>query len=171
MVQLPGYPYTGSDPDGFMAKREIQAHLESYAASFGPPVVEGVRANAVRRQDDKGYQVKAGEDTYEARNVVMATGTFQRPKVPEFSTALPDDVSQLHSSEYLDPDQLQPGAVLVVGSGQSGCQIAEELHKSGRTAYLAVGSAGHTPRSYRGKDIFWWLSKMGLFDRTVGSLP
>src|SRR5512136_851766 len=101
----------------------------------------------------------------------MATGLFQRPKVPAFGSDLPTQVTQLHSGQYRNPQLLPPGAVLVVGSAQSGCQIAEELYLSGRRVYLCVGSSGRVPRRYRGKDAFELLKLMGFMDRTVESLP
>ena len=120
---------------------------------------------------DGGYRVKAGDTTFEAKNVIVATGLFQKPKVPAFSADLPQDILQIHSHQYRNPDALPPGAVLVVGSAQSGCQIAEELYESGRKVYLVVGSAPRMPRRYRGKDVMWWADKLGLFDRTPDKLP
>jgi putative flavoprotein involved in K+ transport len=106
-----------------------------------------------------------------ADNVVIATGLFQQPKVPAMSADLASSITQLHSGQYRNPDALPPGAVLVVGSGQSGCQIAEELYRSGRRVYLCVGSTGRAPRRYRGKDAFAWLELCGFFSRTVDKLP
>ena len=112
----------------------------------------------------------SGSD-FEAQNVVVATGMYQRPKIPAFSSGLPTDILQLHSGQYRNPASLPPGAVLVVGSGQSGCQIAEELYKSGRRVYHSIGSAGRAPRRYRGKDTYEWLVLAGFFDRTPDMLP
>ncbi len=104
--------------------------------------------------------------------MVIAAGLFQQPKIPASSANLPADIVQMHSGEYRNPQGLAPGAVLVVGSGQSGCQIAEELYQSGRKVYLCVGgSAGRAPRRYRGKDITWWLVQTGFFSRAVDQLP
>jgi putative flavoprotein involved in K+ transport len=103
--------------------------------------------------------------------VVVATGQFQSPKVPEFSANIPESILQIHSGQYRNPGQLPDGAVLIVGSAQSGTQIAEELHQSGRTVYLCVGSAPRVPRRYRGRDIFEWLSLTGFTERTVDKLP
>ena len=103
--------------------------------------------------------------------MVVATGMYQRPKIPAFSSGLPTDILQLHSGQYRNPAGLPPGAVLVVGSGQSGCQIAEELYKSGRRVYHSIGSAGRAPRRYRGKDTYEWLVLAGFFDRTPDMLP
>jgi putative flavoprotein involved in K+ transport len=106
-----------------------------------------------------------------ARNVVVATGLYQTPKLPKFSSALPSDIRQVHSDAYRNPAQLLPGAVLVVGSAQSGAQIAEELYQAGKKVYLAVGRGGRVPRRYRGKDANWWSEQLGLYDRTVDQLP
>lgn len=108
---------------------------------------------------------------WEAANVVVATGVFRRPKIPALTASLPAEIKQLTSDRYRNPAALAPGAVLVVGSAQSGCQIAEELYESGRRVYLCVSGAGRVPRRYRGRDITWWLHRMGWFDQTVESLP
>ena len=108
---------------------------------------------------------------FEAANVVMATGMFQQPKIPPFGTKLSPEIQQMHSSEYRNSEALPDGAVLVVGSAQSGCQIAEELYQSGRKVYLSVSGAGRLPRRYRGKDVTWWLDEIGIADRTVDQLP
>jgi putative flavoprotein involved in K+ transport len=118
-----------------------------------------------------GYRVTTNGGIFRAANVVVATGSFQRPRIPAFSANLPPDIKQLHSGDYRNPRALPPGAVLVVGSGQSGCQIAEELYQSGRKVYLCVGRAGRLPRRYRGNDIAWWSDQTGLWDRTVDQLP
>ena len=172
MTQLPGFPYQGDDPDGFLPREDIVAYLEQYAASFHAPLQCGVRVTAVGQQPGSdGYLVEAEEMTFEARNVVLATGAYPKPKLPTASAALPVDVCQLHTSEYRNPQTLPSGAVLVVGTGQSGCQIAEELHQSGRRVYLSTSSCGRVPRHYRGKDVIWWLTRMGYFDRTIDQLP
>ena len=124
-----------------------------------------------RHHRNAHYRVSTDEAVLDARNVVIATGLFQRPKVPAFSADLPAHITQLHSGRYRNPQALPPGAVLVVGSGQSGCQIAEELYLSGRQVYLCVGSAGRVPRRYRGKDVYEWLNLSGFLDRTVDKLP
>jgi putative flavoprotein involved in K+ transport len=118
-----------------------------------------------------GYRVRTTEKDYEAASVVIATGLFQRAKIPAFAANLPTDVQQLSSEQYRNPAALPPGAVLVVGSGQSGCQIAEELRKSGRRVFLSVGTCGRAPRRYRGKDIFDWLDLIHFLDRTPDTLP
>ena len=170
--RLPGAEYQGVAPDGFMKREEIVAAFEQYILRFQMPVQYGVKVSSVEPiTDGPGYRVSTDEAVLDARNVVIATGLFQRPKVPAFSADLPAHISQLHSGRYRNPQALPPGAVLVVGSGQSGCQIAEELYLSGRAVYLCVGSAGRVPRRYRGKDVYEWLRLSGFLDRTVDKLP
>ncbi|MFN8483043.1 MAG: NAD(P)-binding domain-containing protein [Anaerolineae bacterium] len=168
--RLPGAMYDGDDPDGFMARQEIVQYFEDYIARFRLPVRYNARVTSVEPRGD-GYTVVTDDGALEAANVVVATGTFQRGKASALGEKLPPQIVQLDSGSYRSPDQLPPGAVLVVGSGQSGCQIAEELYESGRKVYLCVGTAGRAPRRYRGKDIFWWLNELGFFDRTVDKLP
>jgi putative flavoprotein involved in K+ transport len=151
-IQLPGAYYAGNDPDGFMPKDEIVAYFERYVEKFDLPVQFKTSVlEVVPLENKKGYQVKTNNKTYHAKNVVMATGTFQRPKIPAFSANVPAGILQLHSGHYRNPDRLPDGAVLVIGAAQSGMQIAEELHQSGRTVYLGTGTAPRVPRRYRGK--------------------
>ena len=172
MTQLPGFPYQGEDPDGFLPHDDIVLTLERYAQSFRAPLRCGVQATSVRQQPGgNGYLVETSEDTYVAANVVLATGGFPRPRLPQASTAIPVNIMQLHSSQYRRPKLLPSGAVLVVGSGQSGSQIAEELHQSGRQVSLCVSRCGRSPRRYRRKDVMWWVNQMGGYDRTVDALP
>jgi putative flavoprotein involved in K+ transport len=172
MTRLPGFPYQGNDPDGFLPREDTVEHLEQYAASFHAPLHCGVRVTAVRqRPGGDGYLVEAEQMTFEARNVVLATGAFPKPKLPISSAALPIDICQMHTGEYRNPQMLPSGAVLVVGTGQSGCQIAEDLYESGRQVYLSTSSCGRIPRRYRGRDTLWWLSKQGFFDKTLDQLP
>jgi putative flavoprotein involved in K+ transport len=162
-IRLPGAEYHGDDPDGFLTRAEILAYFERYVERFKLPVRCSVRVLAVEQKvGGGGYAVATDTDTFEAANVVIATGLAQQPRLPSFAAELPAEIKQLHSSEYRNPEALPPGAVLVVGSAQSGCQITEELYQSGRKVYLCVGSAVRIPRRYRGKDIFWWLNKFGL---------
>jgi putative flavoprotein involved in K+ transport len=172
-VRLPGFPYQGSDPDGFMPRADVVRHLEQYAASFQAPVRCGVQVTAVDpARDGQGYRVSTADDaTYAAATVVVATGSFQFPKPAPFRSALPPEILQLHSSHYRNPSTLPPGAVLVVGSADSGCQIAEELHESGRRVYLCVGRAMRRPRRYRGKDSMFWAVTLGRLEQTADQLP
>jgi putative flavoprotein involved in K+ transport len=172
MSHLPGFPYQGSDPDGFDARGEYVRHLEAYAQSFAAPVRGGTTVRRVARASDgRRFTVATSRGDYEARNVVVATGPFHEPVTPPFAASVPASVVQLHSSAFRNARQLPDGAVLVVGGGNSGTQIAEGLHRSGRTVYLSVGRLRPLPRRYRGKDAMWWLIQMGRLDQTVESLP
>ncbi len=169
-VKLPGAEYQGGDPDGYLPRDAIVKVIEDYIRRYQLPVRFGVEATAIE-QMPQGYRVKTSAGDYEAANVVLATGLFQTPKIPPFSAQVPPSILQLHSSQYRNPDQLPPGAVLVVGSAQSGCQITEDLFLSGRKVYLCTGSAGRFPRHYRGKDLMWWMVRTGFFDQPPDKLP
>jgi putative flavoprotein involved in K+ transport len=165
--QLPGFGYPGTDPDGFMVRDEIVAYLEDYAKSFDVPIAEGVAVTRLRQRADGRFTVATSAGTLTADQVVVATGPYQTPRVPRIAERLPDDVVQLHSADYRDPARLPEGDVLVVGTGQSGCQIAEDLHLAGRRVHLAVGSAPRVARRYRGRDVVAWLSDMGYYRRGI----
>lgn len=169
-IRLPGAEYQGDDPDGFTTRDEIIAYFEDYIQRFDVPVRYGIQVTSVE-PIESGYLVTTNDAQYQATNVVIAAGMYQRPKLPPFSADLPPDINQLHSSQYRNPEMLADGAVLVVGSAQSGCQIAEELYQSGRRVYLSIGNSGRVPRRYRGKDITQWLDEIGFNDRTVDQLP
>ena len=141
-ILLPGRPYDGADPDGFMPRDEVVNYLKEYAASFGAPVRLGSGVKRLTASNDHLEATIEGGATIRASNVVLATGPYQRPKVPAASATLSAHIHQLHSQEYRRPQQLPEGAVLVVGTGQSGAQIAEELHDAGRDVHLAVSIAG-----------------------------
>jgi putative flavoprotein involved in K+ transport len=171
-IQLPGAHYDGNDPDGFLKKDELVAYFEHYVEKFNLPVQFKTSVLEVALLDTgKGYQVKTDGKTFQAKNVVMATGTFQKPKIPAFSADISTDIKQLHSGQYRNPHQLPDGAVLVVGSAQSGMQIGEELYQNGRVVYLCTGTAPRVPRRYRGRDIVAWLVDTGFMDQTVDKLP
>jgi putative flavoprotein involved in K+ transport len=162
-IRLPGAEYQGDEPDGFLTRAEIVSYFEQYVERFNLPMRYGVRVLAVERKLGGGdYVIKTDRVTFEAANVVIAVGLAHKPKLPSWAADIPVEIKQFHSSEYRNSEALPPGAVLVVGSAQSGCQIAEELYQSGRKVYLCVGSAVRMPRRYRTKDIFWWLNKFGL---------
>ncbi len=169
-LQMPGAEYRGDDPDGFLPREQIVAYFENYIGRFNLPVQYGMRVTSITARDG-GYRVVTDQQEFQASQVVVATGLFQCPKIPAFGTDIPDGILQLHSSQYRNPQSLPAGAILVVGSAQSGCQIAEELYQSGRMVHLCVGSAGRAPRRYRGRDVFSWLYQLGFFDRTVDKLP
>jgi putative flavoprotein involved in K+ transport len=168
--QLPGAEYQGDAPHAFMPRAEVVARLEQYVEHYHLPVRYDTQVISVERQVGQ-YLVTTEDGALLADNVVMASGLFQRPKVPPFAADLPAGILQLSSGQYRNPQALPPGAVLVVGSAQSGCQIAEELYQSGRRVYLCLGGAGRVPRRYRGRDIVEWLHLIGFFDRTVKQLP
>jgi putative flavoprotein involved in K+ transport len=170
--RLPGAEYSDDAPDAFMPRNEVVARLERYVQDNDLPVRFETKVASVQlREKPSGYLVTTNAGDFEARNVVMATGLFQGPRIPEFSSDISASVTQLHSGQYRSPGSIPDGAVLVVGSAQSGCQIADELRRSGRSVYLCVGGAGRVPRRYRGKDIVEWLDLAGWFDQTVESLP
>lgn len=170
--RLPGFPYAGADPDGFMGREEIVAYLEAYVASFDPPLREGVRVEALRSAGaGGGFVLDTSEGPLRAAQVVVATGGHGRPRLPAAAAGLAPRIVQLHSSEYRRPDQLPPGAVLVVGTGQSGAQIAEDLHRAGRAVHLCVGSAPRCARRHRGRDVVEWLERMGAYDVPVEEQP
>jgi putative flavoprotein involved in K+ transport len=167
VIRLPGMPYTGPDPDGFMARDEVVNYLDEYAGSFTAPVRLGITVNRLAASNGH-LEADTDDMTLRARNVVLATGPYQRPKVPAASGLLPSHIQQLHSLNYRRPSQLADGAVLVVGTGQSGTQIAEELHQAGREVHLAVSLCPSIPRRYRGRDVIWWLLQWFLHGAEVG---
>ncbi len=169
--QLPGYPYQGSDPDGFMPKEDIVGYLESYAKFVAPPLRTGVSVDSVRRLANGNLQIDTSSGSLRTRAVILAVGAYHRPIVPPFATEIPTGILQMHSRDYKNPDQLPRGAVLVVGSGQSGCQIAEDLHFAGREVHLCLGDAPRSPRVYRGRDVVSWLDEMGYYNTPVEAHP
>lgn len=169
---MPGMEVPGASPDGFLTRDEVVAYFEEYVSKFRLPVRYGVQVQSVRSKFcGNGYVVETNAGRFEAANVVIATGLYQRPKLPALAADFPEEIKQVHSDEYRNPESLPDGAVLVVGSGQSGGQIAEELYQSGREVYLSVSRAGRVPRRYRGKDANWWHERMGDYERTVHQLP
>jgi putative flavoprotein involved in K+ transport len=171
MLRLPGAEYDGPDRDGFMPKEQIVSYFEEYVRRFALPVLYNTQVLSVEAADGGGYRVATSVGPIIADNVVIATGTEQLPKVPAFADALPPHITQMHSSRYRNPHSLPEGGVLVVGSAQSGAQIAEELYLSGRKVYLSTSGAGRAPRRYRGKDTVEWLFRLGFFDLTPDKLP
>jgi putative flavoprotein involved in K+ transport len=168
-VRMPGAEYGGSDPYGFMPLTEVVEYFDDYVERFQLPVRCGVEVFSVEKTG-KEYLVRTSEGGYEAANVVIATGLYQAPNIPEFSLRIPSNILQMHSMDYKNPLSLPGGAVIVVGTGQSGAQIAEELYQSGRKVYLSIGSAGRVPRRYRGKDINDWFTRIGIFETRVEEL-
>ncbi|MEU4654004.1 NAD(P)/FAD-dependent oxidoreductase [Streptomyces sp. NPDC023723] len=162
--RFPGMEFPDVAPDAFASKEQVAEYFEAYAAKIGAPVRCGVEVTSVRRHTGRpGFRVETSDGTIDARFVVAATGAFQRPVIPP---VVPDGAVpvQLHSSGYRNPEQLPEGAVLVVGAGSSGVQIADELRRSGRRVLLSVGPHDRPPRQYRGRDFCWWLGVLGLWD-------
>jgi putative flavoprotein involved in K+ transport len=153
---LPGMPYAGPHPDAFMPRDEVIEYVKAYAEFCAAPVRLRCQVERLTRVDDH-FEARAASTTFVAGNVVLATGPYQRPKVPPIAAQLAPHIAQLHSHDYRRPSQLAEGGVLVVDSGQSGTQIAEELQRAGRDVFLAVSMCPGAPRRYRGRDIIWWL--------------
>jgi len=168
---LPGFAYRGPAPFGFMKRDEVVQYIESYAASFDPPLLEGVRVTGLRRGSGGTYECSTSAGELTADQVVVAVGGYHVPNIPRIAERFPASIEQMHSSTYKKADALPAGAVLVVGSGQSGCQIAEDLHLAGRRVHLCVGSAPRTARRYRGKDVVEWLDAMGYYSMPVHEHP
>lgn len=170
-LRLPGYEYTGNAPDGFAHYRDIGALIAWYAASTRAPVRESAEVVALDRSDRDGFVLTMSDGDIAARRVVLATGPFQRPMVPAIAHDLPPTIEQTDPTRYRAPDALADGAVLVVGSGASGCQIADELNRAGRTVYLSVSRHRRVPRRFRGRDVYWWLERLGRFAQTIDGFP
>jgi putative flavoprotein involved in K+ transport len=169
-LRLPGHQYSGADPEGFCHYSAVVDFLADYAAKIDPPARTGVNVSSVRA-DGRAFTIETNHGTILAKNVVIATGAFPSPRVPGFACKLSPSIVQLHSAQYRSSDRLPPGGVLVVGSGSSGGQIAEELHRSGRHVLLSVSSHRKVPRRFLGKDVLWWLLELGWMDRPIDSFP
>jgi putative flavoprotein involved in K+ transport len=170
MNGLPGAAYNGPDPFGFMTHAELAGSFDEYAERFGLPVRTAVTVTGVGPSDGGGRYLVVGETNdgeqvlYEADSVVIASGILQSPRVPPVSSKIPDHVVQLHTGSYKSPELLPEGAVVVVGGGQSGAQIVEDLRGAGRTVYFSISKAPRLPRRYRGRDFMDWWLEMGLWD-------
>jgi putative flavoprotein involved in K+ transport len=161
-LQFPGWTYAGHDPDGFMHRDEVVTCIEAYARTFDPPVREGVQATCVALgPGGRGFQVDTTDGAYPATHVVIATGANRVPNIPAVSARLPADILQVSAMAYRRPAGMPAGAVLVVGSGESGCQIAEELALAGRQVYLSAGRCRWVPARYRGQHPWWWVVQQG----------
>lgn len=168
--QLPGFSYQGSDSDGFMVKDEIIDYLEGYRAFFNPTIIFNSPVISLTKQADV-FTVITANTIYTADQVVIACGSYHEPRIPACAQKLPAHIAQVHSQFYKNPQQLPPGDVLVVGTGQSGAQIAEDLHLAGRRVHLCVGPAPRVNRRYRGKDVVNWLEEMGYYQTTLETHP
>ncbi|WP_281719099.1 flavin-containing monooxygenase [Pandoraea apista] len=165
--RFPNMTFAGVDPDGFASKEQVADYFVDYARKIEAPIRTGVEVTKVVRNAGRpGFTVETSDGTLEALRVVVATGPFQRPVIPPIA---PRDarITQIHSADYRNPEQLPSGNVIVVGAGSSGVQIADELNRAGRQVYLSVGPHDRPPRGYRGRDFCWWLGVLGEWDAEV----
>lgn len=166
---LPGQAYSGSNPDGFCSANDFVTMLEAYASSSRLPIKEHARVTAVEKTDDESMftiSVSADGSTqrYRSKQLIVASGSHSEAQIPAFARNIPEDITQMHASTYRRPSLLPEGAVLVIGSAQSGCQVAEDLAEAGRKVYLSTSMVARVPRRYRGKDIVDWLTMTGFFN-------
>jgi len=171
-LELPGKSYAGSDPDGFVHHSDVLRFIVDYAAEIAAPVRTGVEVTNLSRDESNGdYALETSDGQIHAQHVVIATGPFQRSLIPDCSRAVPSSIYQTDAVHYRNPASLPPGAVLIAGSGNSGCQIADELLQGGRRVFLAIGRHRRVPRRYRGKDVIWWYENLGRFDVNIDTFP
>jgi putative flavoprotein involved in K+ transport len=170
-VILPGAAYQGSDPDGFMSLAELIAFFETWSVSFRPPVREMSQVSALEADSEGRFLLSLGDKQVRARTVVVASGSYHKAHRPAGADTLPSTLHQVLAEDYGSPAKLPPGNVLIVGSGQTGCQLAEELYESGRKVFLACGRCPWIPRRLAGHDLVWWMIKSGFVDRTPDKLP
>ncbi len=162
--RLPGFPYQGPDPDGYMTANEVAELIERFSAGIGAPVRTGTTVTSLRRTGD-GYSVVSNQGELQARAVVIASGACNLPTVPAFADTVPLEIRQLTATGYRNPDQLPESAVLVVGASATGVQLAAEIRRSGRPVTLSVGEHVRLPRVYRGRDVLWWMHAAGVWDQ------
>ena len=166
--RLPGHEYDGADPQGFMVKPQILDYLEAFRRKVDAPIREGVAVSSVERSGDV-FQVTTGEGVCTADAVYLATSLYGEPLKPRAAERAPEGILQIHSSGYRNAEALPAGAVVVVGSGQSGAQIAEDLHLAGRQVHLVTGNSPRCARFYRGRDVVDWLWDVGQYEINVGA--
>ena len=173
--RLPGYPYAGPDPDGFMTRDEVVDWLAGWLDTFDPPLRNHTQVTRLQNHAGGGFEVtlrdESGQSTLTCDHAVIATGGYPVPVIPSYAAQLDETILQIHSEQYRNAGTLPDGAVLVVGTGQSGAQIAEDLHLAGRRVHLAVGGAPRVARFYRGRDCMTWLADMGVYDRPAQQYP
>jgi putative flavoprotein involved in K+ transport len=170
MTRLPGYTYRGDDPDGYLTASETVQLIADYAKDTAAPVRANTTVTSVRPVE-RGYLVQTDQDTWHARAVVSATGASAVARVPALQHGVPPGITTLTPTTYRNPSELTEGGVLIVGASASGLQLAEEVHRSGRPVTLAVGEHVRMPRTYRGKDILWWMDATGLLDEHYDQIP
>src|SRR6202022_2311472 len=170
-VQLPGGRYGGADPDGFMPKGEIVDHLVGYAAGFRAPVHEGLAVSSLESGEHGGFLPRTSAGEIRAKHVVLASGGYQKAHRPAAAAQLPAAVHAIDAEDYTNPKALSPGKVLIVGSGQTGCQLAEEIVEAGRDVSLSCGRAPWVPRRLEGRDTVAWLNETPFFDVRLSDLP
>lgn len=169
--KLPGWEYAGSDPHGFMKKDEIIEYLDGFVKHVDAPVRSGLTVQRAAPRAGGGFEIATSQGHYSADQVVVASGGYHQPIIPRLAERLPRELLQIHSEQYRNAQALPPGKVLVVGNGQSGAQIAEDLHLAGREVVMATGDAPRCARFYRGKDVVDWLADMGYYDMPVHEHP
>ena len=170
MTRLPGYAYHGDDPDGYLTASETAQLITDYAKETAAPVRANTIVTSVRPVE-RGYLVQTDQDTWHARAVISATGASAVARLPALQHGVPAGITTLTPTTYRNPSELTEGGVLVVGASASGMQLAEEVHRSGRPVTLAVGEHVRMPRTYRGKDILWWMDATGLLDERYDQIP
>ena len=169
--QLPGHPYDGDDPDGFMERDQVIDYVERFAEKVKPPLLEGVSVVRIGPGGEGGFEVETSIGDLHADQVILAVAGYHRQAIPPMGGRLPEHVAQVHSADYRCPEALPDGAVMVVGSGQSGAQIAEDLHLAERQVHLVVGPAPRIARFYRGRDVVAWMNDMGHYDLPITEHP
>ncbi len=165
-LRLPKNNYAGNDPDGFLDLKSTIEYIENFAEKQKLPIRTGVDVLKIEKLNSE-YRLHTSHGIWLAENLIIASGSYNKPRIPAFAKNFPENIQQIHSSEYRDPTQFGPGAVLVVGTGQSGTQIAEELHSHGKKVFLSVSRCGSRPRRYRGKDCVWWMDQRGFYNQTL----
>lgn len=167
---LPEFAYAGPDPEGFLDLQSTIQYIKNFAAKFDLPIRCGVEVSLLESEGTE-YIISTNLGKIQTKNVIVATGAFHKPKIPAWANLITKNIDQMHSSHYRNPSQIREGSVLVVGTGQSGAQISEELNNNGRKVFLSVSRCGGRPRRYRGKDCVWWMNQRGFYDQTFSSIP
>jgi putative flavoprotein involved in K+ transport len=169
--RIPGVNHNHAEREDFLSREKVIEFFDNYIKEFQLPVKYNSKVMSIEPDGQDGYLIETYKDNWITKNVIVATGFCQLPKIPAFAKHISSDVLRWHSSEYRNPGLVPAGAILVVGSGHSGCQITEELIGAGRKVFQSIGSTGRLPRRYRGKDIIEWWEMLGLLDLSAGQLP